>query len=45
MILCTYFIDLYATNPVCIFSVRSIIFWFIVSLLMQENRKNSYYIE
>ena len=32
-ILLTYFIDLYTTNPVCTFSVRSILFWFCISTL------------
>ena len=32
-ILLTYFIDLYTTNPVCAFSVRSILFWFCISVL------------
>ena len=34
-ILLTYLIDMYSTNPVCDYSVRSILFWFIVSLCMQ----------
>ena len=36
VILLTYFIDLYTTNPVCIFSVRSIIFWFCVSITLSK---------
>lgn len=32
-ILLTYFIDLYTTNPVCAFSVRSILFWFCISVV------------
>ncbi len=32
-ILLTYFIDMYTTNPVCTFSVRSILFWFSISVL------------
>lgn len=32
-ILLTYFIDLYTTNPVCTFSVRSILFWLCISIL------------
>ena len=32
-ILLTYFIDLYTNNPVCAFSVRSILFWFCISVL------------
>lgn len=36
-ILFTYFVDLYTTNPVCIFSVRSIIFWFCISMCIQSN--------
>lgn len=39
-ILITYLIDLYTTNPVCTFSVRSILFWFCVSVLL--TRKNKY---
>lgn len=39
-ILITYFIDLYTTNPVCTFSVRSILFWFCVNVLLK--RKNKY---
>ena len=35
-ILLTYFIDLYTTNPVCIFSVRSIVFWFCISVLSDK---------
>lgn len=37
-ILLTYFIDLYTTNPVCIFSVRSILFWFCISVLSNNVR-------
>lgn len=36
IILCTYFIDLYTTNPVCTFSVRSILFWFMISILSEK---------
>ena len=35
-ILLTYFIDLYTTNPVCAFSVRSILFWFCISVLSRN---------
>lgn len=38
IILFTYFIDLYTTNPVCIFSVRSIMFWLCISILLNDNR-------
>lgn len=38
IILFTYFIDLYTTNPVCTFSVRSILFWFIVSILLNKSK-------
>lgn len=37
IILFTYFIDLYTTNPVCIFSVRSILFWFCISVLSSKH--------
>lgn len=37
IILFTYFIDLYTTNPVCTFSVRSILFWLIVSILLNNS--------
>ena len=36
LILLTYLIDMYTTNPVCNFSVRSIIFWFIISICLQS---------
>lgn len=36
IILLTYFIDLYTTNPVNTFSPRSILFWFIISVLIQN---------
>ena len=39
-ILLTYLIDLYTTNPVCDFSVRSIIFWFAVSCCLQNKNIN-----
>lgn len=45
VILMTYFIDLYTTNPVCLFSVRSILFWFCISILLNcknQKRKKSY---
>lgn len=43
IILSTYLIDLYTTNPVCIYSVRSIIFWFIISVLNQVVISNNVY--
>lgn len=43
-ILMTYFIDLYTTNPVCSFSVRSILFWFCISILLNyKNQKEKSY--
>lgn len=39
VILMTYFIDLYTTNPVCSFSVRSILFWFCISILLNYKNK------
>ena len=38
VILLTYLIDLYTTNPVCAFSVRSVIFWFSISCCLQNKR-------
>lgn len=38
VILLTYFIDMYTTNPVNLYSPRSIIFWFIVSVLIQHKK-------
>lgn len=35
VILLTYLIDMYTTNPVCSFSVRSILFWFCISVCLQ----------
>lgn len=40
-ILLTYLIDMYTTNPVCVFSVRSIIFWFCVSVLSNDTTANN----
>lgn len=40
-ILCTYFIDLYTTNPVTIFNVRSILFWFCVSVISEKKNLQS----
>ena len=37
-ILVTYFIDMYSANPVCSFSVRSILFWFLIGLLSTSKR-------
>lgn len=34
-ILLTYLIDMYSTNPVCDYSVRSILFWFCISVCLQ----------
>lgn len=42
IILLTYFIDLYTTNPVCAFSVRSILFWFCISILLNEQKIRLY---
>lgn len=42
IILLTYFIDLYTTNPVCIFSVRSILFWFCISVIFHKFISNNY---
>ena len=36
LILSTYLIDMYTTNPVCTYSVRSIIFWFCISVLLEN---------
>ena len=47
VILITYFLDMYTTNPVVDYGVRSILFWFIISVLIQnKNYKygNSNYI-
>lgn len=41
IILFTYLIDLYTTNPVCAFSVRSIIFWFGVSSCLQIKKETN----
>lgn len=38
VILLTYIIDLYTTNPICAFSVRSVIFWFSISCCLQNKR-------
>lgn len=35
LILLTYFLDCYTTNPITIYSVRSIIFWFCVAVCLQ----------
>lgn len=35
-ILCTYFIDLYTTNPIGLFYVRSILFWFCISITSEK---------
>lgn len=40
VVLISFFVDLYTTNPVCEFSVRSITFWFIVSFLLQKTNIN-----
>lgn len=43
VILITYFLDMYTTNPVVDYGVRSILFWFIISVLIQnKNYKNGY---
>lgn len=42
IILLTYFIDLYTTNPVCAFSVRSILFWFCISILLNDQKIRQY---
>ena len=36
VILLTYLIDMYSTNPVCVYSVRSILFWFCISYCIQN---------
>lgn len=36
IILATYFIDLYTTNPMWYFGVRSVLFWFCVSICYQS---------
>ena len=46
LILSTYLIDLYTTNPVCAYSVRSIIFWFCISVLLDVKvQKNAIYLK
>lgn len=42
IILLTYFIDLYTTNPVCTFSVRSILFWFCISIFLNDQKIRLY---
>lgn len=42
IILLTYFIDLYTTNPVCTFSVRSILFWFCINILLNDQKIRQY---
>lgn len=42
IILFTYFIDLYTTNPVCTFSVRSILFWFCINILLNDQKIRQY---
>lgn len=43
VILITYFLDMYTTNPVVDYGVRSILFWFIMSILIQnKNHKYGY---
>lgn len=39
-ILITYFLDMYTTNPVVDYGVRSILFWFIISVLLQDKIYN-----
>lgn len=34
-ILATYFLDMYTTNPICDYTTRSIMFWFLISYLLQ----------
>lgn len=41
VILSTYLVDLYTTNPVCIYSVRSILFWFLISICIQSSNKTN----
>ena len=38
VILLTYFVDLYTTNPVCSFSVRSILFWFCIGVASSKSQ-------
>ena len=40
VILITYFLDMYTTNPVVDYGVRSILFWFIISVLLQDKIYN-----
>lgn len=40
VILITYFLDMYTTNPVVDYGVRSILFWFIISVLLQDKNYN-----
>lgn len=40
LILASYLIDNYTTNPISLFSVRSIIFWFCISILTQNKVNN-----
>lgn len=35
VILATYFLDMYTTNPICDFTTRSMLFWFLISFLLQ----------
>lgn len=35
VILITYFLDMYTTNPICDYTPRSILFWFLISYLLQ----------
>lgn len=40
LVLASYLIDNYTTNPISLFSVRSIIFWFCISILIQNKVNN-----
>lgn len=40
LILASYLVDNYTTNPISLFSVRSIIFWFCISILTQDKFNN-----
>lgn len=44
VILATYFLDMYTTNPVVDYGARSIIFWFIISVLIQNKIKLRRYV-
>lgn len=41
LVLASHFLDLYTSTPICAFSSRSTIFWFVVSVLWQSKFSNS----